>query len=157
MRASKTISAGGGVSSAGIPCPTSLASSPAVSPMTSLESRFWLLWNCEFCAGGKLVRQHRFAPPRRWKFDFADLSARVAVELEGGTWAGYGRGGSKRGGWHQHPKVYADNCEKYNEAAFAGWIVFRLTTEQVTPETVKRIAEFCRDREDENERNGYPE
>lgn len=157
MKKAKTFSASGCVSitlasSTGV---TSLAQ--PLAPLTALESRFDILWRCDYVAGPKLTRQHKFDDARRWRFDFVDLAAKVAIELEGGTWAGYQRGGNKRGGWHQNPKVYAANCEKYNEAAFQGWIVFRLTTEQVTPDNVKRIAEFCRDRADENERNGNPE
>lgn len=115
-----------------------------MKPATSIEAKFALLWGCEQINGPALVRQHKFCATRKWLFDFAQIESRVAIELEGGTWAGYQRGGSRRGGWHQNPKVYAANCEKYNEAALLGWTVFRLTTEQVTFDKVKRIAEFCR-------------
>jgi hypothetical protein len=65
------------------------------------------------------IREHRFAPPRRWRFDLAWPSLRLALEIEGGTWTG---------GRHVRGKGYEDDCEKYNAAALAGWIVLRVTT-----------------------------
>jgi hypothetical protein len=34
------------------------------------------------------VREHRFAPPRRWRFEYAWPAHRLALEVEGGTWTG---------------------------------------------------------------------
>ena len=34
------------------------------------------------------IREHRFAPPRRWRFDYAWPDRRLALEVEGGTWTG---------------------------------------------------------------------
>lgn len=67
-------------------------------------------------------REHRFAPPRRWKFDFANPALMVALEVEGGTWA------RSR---HTSGKGYAGDCEKYSTAAVMGWRVLRFTTDQV--------------------------
>jgi len=64
------------------------------------------------------LREYRFAPPRRFRFDFAWPVQRVAVELEGGIWS---RGRHVRG------KGYETDCEKYNLAAKRGWRVFRFT------------------------------
>ena len=67
-------------------------------------------------------REHRFAPPRRWKFDFANPALKVALEVEGGTWS------RSR---HTSGKGYAADCEKYSTAAVMGWRVLRFTTDQV--------------------------
>ena len=32
-------------------------------------------------------REYRFAPPRRWRFDFAWPAAMLALEVEGGVWS----------------------------------------------------------------------
>lgn len=61
-------------------------------------------------------REYRFAPPRRWRFDFAWPDRRIAVEIEGGVWT---EGGHTRGA------AYVKNLEKYNEAVLAGWRLFR--------------------------------
>ena len=63
-------------------------------------------------------REHRFAPPRRWRFDFAWPARRIAAEVEGGTWS---RGRHVRG------RGFEADCEKYNAAALAGWRVLRFT------------------------------
>ena len=65
------------------------------------------------------ILEHRFAPPRRWRFDLAWPSLRLALEIEGGTWTG---------GRHVRGKGYERDCDKYNAAALAGWTVLRATT-----------------------------
>lgn len=62
--------------------------------------------------------EYRFAPPRRWRFDFAWPSQLVAVELEGGLW---------NGGRHNRPRGYIADMDKYNAATVAGWRVLRYT------------------------------
>ena len=68
-------------------------------------------------------RELVFHPDRRWRFDFAWSAALVALEVEGGTWVQ---------GRHARPKGFAEDCEKYAEAALAGWTVLRVTGEHVT-------------------------
>ncbi len=67
-------------------------------------------------------REFRFDPTRRWRFDFAWHGPRVALEVEGATWTG---------GRHTRGTGFEKDCEKYAEAAIAGWAVIRATTEQV--------------------------
>lgn len=78
------------------------------------------------------VRQFRFEPSRRWRFDLAWPDRHLACEVEGGTWQ-YGR--------HNRPQGFAHDCEKYNEAALAGWSVFRVTTAMVKDGTALTILE----------------
>lgn len=68
------------------------------------------------------AREYRFHETRRWRFDFAWTSRRLAVEIEGGIW-GFGR--------HQRAQGFSGDCEKYNAAALAGWTVLRFTTAMV--------------------------
>lgn len=68
------------------------------------------------------IQEFRFAPPRRWRFDFAWPDRMVALEVEGGTWIS---GAHTRGGH------FESDAEKYNEAALAGWRVLRVTTGMV--------------------------
>lgn len=63
-------------------------------------------------------REYRFSPPRRWRFDFAWSTRRLALEIDGGTWSG---------GRHNRPRGYEADCEKANEALLLGWRVLRVT------------------------------
>jgi very-short-patch-repair endonuclease len=63
-------------------------------------------------------REFCFHPERKWRFDFAWLEQKVAVECEGGHWVG---------GRHVRGAGFEGDCEKYNEAACLGWVVIRIT------------------------------
>lgn len=67
-------------------------------------------------------QEYRFAPPRRFRFDFAWPDHKLAVEVEGGTW------GKSR---HTTGKGYGKDCEKYNLAVLMGWRVLRFTGDMV--------------------------
>ena len=70
----------------------------------------------------KPVSEHRFAPPRRWRFDLAWPDLKIAVEQEGGLWVT---------GRHNRAHGYIKDMEKYNHAALNGWRVFRFTPQQI--------------------------
>lgn len=69
------------------------------------------------------VREFRFHPERRWRFDFCWPLKKVALEVEGGIWI---QGRHSRGG-----KAFIADCDKYNSATLAGWRVFRVTREHI--------------------------
>ena len=69
-------------------------------------------------------REYRFHPTRRWRADFAFVSQRILVEVEGGTKAV----GRSR---HTSAAGYENDCEKYSEAALMGFVVLRVTTDMV--------------------------
>jgi very-short-patch-repair endonuclease len=62
------------------------------------------------------VREYRFHPSRRWRFDYAWPNTKIAVEIDGG---GFKFGGGK----HMQPR----DLEKLNTAASMGWKVYRFT------------------------------
>jgi very-short-patch-repair endonuclease len=70
------------------------------------------------------VREHRFHPVRKWRFDFAHLGHKLAVEIEG-----FAPGG--KAGRHQRIGGFTADAEKYAEAAILGWRLIRVTTRQV--------------------------
>lgn len=72
--------------------------------------------------GIEVVRELQFYPPRMWRFDFAIMSGRLAIEVAGGTWSG---------GRHVTGKGYAADCEKAAHAAMAGWRYMPVTGEQI--------------------------
>lgn len=67
--------------------------------------------------------EHRFHPVRRWRFDYAWPDHHIALEYDGGTWAG------KPG--HTYGKGHERDCEKINEAQLLGWQVFRCNVTMV--------------------------
>ena len=73
-------------------------------------------------------REH-LAPEREWvfskrkfRFDFAFLAQKIAVEVEGGIW-------SK--GAHNRGKHFEQDAFKYNLATKMGWRVLRYSTDMV--------------------------
>src|SRR5262245_50434913 len=68
------------------------------------------------------TREWRFSPPRRWRFDFAFVAEKIAVEIEGGI---YVRGRHVRGYGFENDMV------KYNVAALLGWRILRFTPRMV--------------------------
>ena len=66
--------------------------------------------------------EYRFDPERRWRFDFAWPSLRIAVEIEGGVWIR---------GRHVRPVGYLADLEKYNRAVVLGWRVLRYAPHQL--------------------------
>ena len=98
------------------------------SRASPLEAKFALIWRA--LRGPPLEREYRFAPPRRWRFDFAHPASRFAVEVEGGIW---------NRGRHNRPKGFIADCEKYSAAALAGWTVVRLTRGDINSRKLEAI------------------
>ena len=67
-------------------------------------------------------REYRFAPPRRYRADFAYPVRMLLIEVEGGVWV---QGAHTRGGH------YNSDCEKYNLAAKLGYRVLRFTSNMI--------------------------
>lgn len=65
------------------------------------------------------VREYRFHPMRRWRFDYALPAFRVAVEIEGGVWTG---------GRHTSSVGFLKDIEKYNTATAMGWSLLRFAS-----------------------------
>lgn len=90
---------------------------------SALEERFLTLCRCWRLP--EPVREHRFDPVRKWRFDFCWLDAGIAVELEGGVWS---RGRHTRGAG------FTEDARKYNTAVISGYRVIRLTGEMLNGE-----------------------
>jgi very-short-patch-repair endonuclease len=79
------------------------------------------------CAAAKLpapVAEFRFAPPRKWRADFAWPAQRVLLEVDGGGWI-------PGGGRHSRGAGIEKDCEKTNAAAALGYRVLRVTPRMV--------------------------
>lgn len=67
-------------------------------------------------------REYEFHDVRRWKVDFAFLSVKLAVEIEGGVGL-MGR--------HQRPEGFIEDMYKYNALVMKGWRLLRFSTRMV--------------------------
>lgn len=91
---------------------------------------------CRSEIGVECVREHRFHPVRRWRFDYAIPAHRIAIEVEGGVWT-LGR--------HTRPQGFLGDIEKYNTATVMGWRVLRTTPDALcTNATLTLIRETIR-------------
>jgi hypothetical protein len=59
---------------------------------------------------------------RRWRFDYAWPKQMVALEVDGGVYAG---------GRHTSGTGYTNDCRKLNAAMLLGWRVYRVTPEMI--------------------------
>ena len=88
----------------------------------SVLERRWQMWWNALTPHIPLIPEYKFHPTRKWRFDFAHVGTKVAIELEGGVYS-FGR--------HQRAEGFLEDMEKYNAALALGWRVFRYGTGQV--------------------------
>lgn len=82
----------------------------------------------------EVVKEFQFHPTRRWRFDYAIPSHKIALEVEGGVF-------SK--GRHTRGAGFIGDIEKYNEAARLGWRVVRTVPWELhTHKTVELLREL---------------
>jgi hypothetical protein len=89
---------------------------PASPPL--LDYAEALLFQLQLSGLPQPEREFVFHRKRKWRFDLAWPDLLIAVEVEGGIWTG---------GRHVRGQGYEADCEKYNEAQLAGWMVLRFT------------------------------
>jgi hypothetical protein len=81
--------------------------------------------------GLKFKPEYRFAPPRRWRFDYVICRDEPRALLAFWEWAIEIEGGLYAGGRHTRGTGYEADLEKYNTAATLKWRVLRFSTGQV--------------------------
>lgn len=87
--------------------------------------------------------EYQFCSGRKWRFDFAIIPLRIAVEVEGGTWIN---------GRHIRPQTYLRDIEKYNNAAALGWLLLRTTPQDLySPQLLELIRAAIRFRTNNTE------
>lgn len=88
---------------------------------------------CHLAGLPRPVAEFRFAPPRRWRFDWAfTLPYLLAVEVEGGAWVG---------GRHTRGAGFVKDMEKYNAATLQGWKVLRVVPKQIADGSALMLVE----------------
>ncbi|MDX3913736.1 MAG: hypothetical protein QHC79_09370 [Pseudosphingobacterium sp.] len=81
-----------------------------------------------------IVPEYRFDLERRWRFDYAIPSHKIAIEVEGGVWTN---------GRHTKGKGYIRDMEKYNRANALGWRLIRVVPDElVTGSTLDKIKDY---------------
>lgn len=90
--------------------------------MSAMESMFELHLRAHRI-DGRFQREYRFHPTRRWRFDFADPAAKIAIELQGGIFGGKSA--------HNTGTGIRRDMEKSNEAQRLGWRVFQFYVDDV--------------------------
>lgn len=80
------------------------------------------------------VKEHKFHPTRKWRFDYAIPAHKIAIEVEGGVWTG---------GRHTSPKGFLNDMEKYNTATIMGWRLLRTTPDRLcSNETLQMVRDI---------------
>ena len=109
---------------------------------SELELEFASLW-VEYYPDIDLYSEYRFASPRRFRFDFAHLSSKTAIELQGGIFDPNTR--------HINGAALVKEHEKLNLAALLGWRIFYVSTKTVREETIyQHIAKAIRQSQSQN-------
>ncbi len=93
----------------------------------------WIIKALADEAGVEVVQELAFAKPRRFRFDWAFPSLKIAIEYEG-VFAARWQSGKSR---HTTPLGYSNDCVKYNLAALDGWCVLRFTSKSVSSATAQ--------------------
>ena len=105
-------------------------------PQTPKTDFFTLL--CRSDLKVECVKEHKFHPTRKWRFDYAIPEHKIAIEIDGGVWTQ---------GRHTRPQGYLNDMEKFNAAAAMGWVVLKFTPDtQHTAATLNIIRETINNR-----------
>ena len=80
-----------------------------------------------------LVAQHPFIPTRMFRFDFAHLASKTAIEIQGGTNTTYMG--------HSSVSGRKNDGEKKMLAGTLGWFVCEVPTDEITLERLASIKE----------------
>lgn len=66
----------------------------------------------------KCVKEYKFHETRKWRFDYAIIEHKIAIEVEGGIYTN---------GRHTRGSGFLKDIEKYNTATCGGWRLIRTT------------------------------
>lgn len=80
------------------------------------------------------VKEYRFHPKRKWRFDYAFPAVKLALEVEGGVWTR---------GRHTRPQGFLNDIEKYNTATLLGWRILRTTPDELYTNCTLNMLNFA--------------
>lgn len=99
---------------------------------SKLEAELAQIWQI-YGNGLAPEREHVFLTDRKWRFDFAWVPQKVAVEVDGGI---------ESGGRHVTAKGFAGDLRKLNAATCAGWRVLRYVRDDLRRRPQEVVAEI---------------
>ena len=73
-------------------------------------------------------REFKFHRRRKWRFDFAWVDLKIAVEIQGGAFQFRGGRGGRGSGGHNTAMGQSKDYEKYRIATRGGWRIFPYNT-----------------------------
>lgn len=95
------------------------------------EEKFATYWDALY-PDIDLHEEHKFLEDRKFRFDFANLESKIAIEINGGNWVG---------GRHTNALALEKEYEKFSLAAREGWRIFVLSPKMITAKWLRAIAE----------------
>ena len=117
---------------------------------SGLEEGFLRLWRSVCGELQEPVREFRFHPTRKWRFDFAWPNVKLAVEIDG-----MARGGGR----HQRYAGFTRDAEKGRAATELDWQVLHFTGDDLRSspvQSVELVAKILKGMQ-ENENTRMPE
>ena len=105
------------------------AKKPATPTKPRKQPSQAIVFQCQVLGLPVPVAEFRFHPTRKWRFDWAFVDQKLAIEIDGGVFM-------EGGGRHSRGAGYRADCEKLAEAAILGWRVIRCLPEQAEDGTV---------------------
>lgn len=90
--------------------------------MTRMRASLSLGIQCRLAALPEPETEVRFAPPRRWRFDYCWPRCKLALEVDGGGWIN---------GRHSRGSGIEKDAEKQNAAVRLGYRILRATPAMV--------------------------
>jgi hypothetical protein len=104
--------------------------------MSKYEEKFRNLW-LEIAPSLILARQFKFSENRKFRFDFAHLETKTAIEINGGIWIKSD---------HSCGHGLIRNYEKINLAITEGWSVFQLAPEMIKESNISFISDYIKNK-----------
>lgn len=98
--------------------------------MSYLEEKFLQLWQDNY-PDFALEREVQVIPKRRFRLDFAHMTSKIGIEIQGQIWVK---------GRHNTGSGLLSSYEKHNLHILNGWQVFQLADKMITPDWLDIIA-----------------
>lgn len=97
---------------------------------SNAELSFMYYWTMLNTLGSEPISEYKFDTVRLWRFDFAFVKPKVAIEIDGGVFMK---------GRHVNGVGFTKDCYKLNRAIELGWRVLRYTPQMLKDDPITVI------------------